>query len=115
MQKERRIFAAIFLRRYLYQTTSYQNVISKINIIEFIKYIIFTRPFFSFQMNLITELYKVHRCDYGVKLGLTPLYISILFVSFGVLVYGNCAIKLFQGTKDSGINIGKQLKALYTY
>ena len=66
-------------------------------------------------MNLITELYKVHRCDYGVKLGLTPLYISILFVSFGVLVYGNCAIKLFQGTKDSGINIGKQLKTLYTY
>ena len=63
----------------------------------------------------MTDLYKLHRCDYGVKLGLTPLYISILFVSFGVLVYGNCAIKLFQGTKDSGINIGKQLKTLYTY
>ena len=58
-------------------------------------------------MNLMTELYKPHRCDYSVELGLTPLYISILFVSFCVLVYGNCAIKLFQGAKDPGINIGK--------
>ena len=55
----------------------------------------------------MTELYKPHRCDYGVELGLTPLYITLLFISFCTLVYGNCAIKLFQGTKDAGMNIGK--------
>jgi len=66
------------------------------------------------KMNLMTELYKPHRCDYGVELGLTPLYISILFVSFCVLVYGNCAIKLLQGTKDPGINIVYQNEIFQT-
>ena len=28
-------------------------------------------------MNSITVLYKPHRCDYGVELGLTPLYIFL--------------------------------------
>ena len=65
-------------------------------------------------MSAISELYETKGCDPGLKLGLTPLYIAILTVIFSILVYGNCVVKIFQKTTDSGMSIGKILKMLNT-
>ena len=62
---------------------------------------------FILQMELITESYKRNNCYPDLKLGLTPLYIGILFLSFASLVYGNCVIKILQKTRDAEISVGE--------
>ena len=62
---------------------------------------------FILQMELITKPYKRNNCYPDLKLGLTPLYIGILFFSFASLVYGNCVIKVLQKTRDAEISVGK--------
>ena len=71
------------------------------------RWVYFKRIESFLQMGLITKLYKQNNCYPDLKLGLTPLYIGILFLSFASMVYGNCFIKVLQKTRDAEISVGE--------